>query len=230
MTIKRVQIDEKKILRVMDGLSKVITFTPEAANTHLSNEVIIGYVLETLDQVEQEAALAHIEGCDACAVNLEKALQRQQMWQTRAGDDRLADMRRRLQPGAREMLIEHLKQRLGRLQALHHQLEALFIRPRFLPQPGYLRAATPVEAEGETPDQSVQWYCGPDEDGNLVIRISSFILDYDGICISLQAGAWQAEMILELVEPGQLGAELVVPAEEVIAYPFEEGIHFSLTV
>jgi hypothetical protein len=202
---------------------------PETASTHLSSAVIIGYVLETLDEVEQQAALAHVEDCEACTANLEKALQRQQIWQTPAGENRLADMRYRLQPGSQELVQEYLKQRLARLQTLQHQLEALLVRPGFLPQPGYLRAAMPVEAEGETPDQSLQWYYGSDEDGNLVIRISSFVLEYDGVCISLQAGAWQAEMILELVEPGQLGAELVVPAEEVIAYPFEEGIRFSLT-
>ena len=229
MTKKRVRIDEKKTRQVMDHLNAEITLTSETA-AHLSDAVIIGYVLETLGLPEQRSVLAHIEACEACASKLEAALRRQHLWQTPAGQNRLAELRRRLQPGPRQMLQAQFEQRLSRLQALQHQLEALFIRPGFLPQPGYLNAAMPAEAEGETPDQSLQWYYGPDENGNLVIRISSFILDYDGVSISLQAGAWQAEMLLEPVEPGQLGAELVVPAEEVAAYPFEEGIRFSLAV
>jgi len=230
MTKKRVSIDEMKTRQVMDHLNRETPLTPETASAHLSDEVIIGYVLETLGQPEQQAALGHIEACEACAEKLERALQRQRLWQIPAGKNRLADLRRRLQPGARELLQAQFEQHLSRLQALQHQLEALFIRPSFLSQPGYLSAAMPAEADGETPDQSLQWYYGPDENGNLVIRISSFVLEYEGVCISLQAGAWQAEMLLEPVEPGQLGAELVVPAEEVAAYPFEEGIRFSLAV
>jgi hypothetical protein len=231
MNKKRIQIDEAKARLVVNRLRYESQETlPNVASNHLSDETIIGYVLATLTLPEQETALVHIEACETCALKLESAMQRQNEWQTANGQRRLANLRHRLQPGIKEHLKAHFAQRFNRLQTLQLQLEHLIIRPGFLAAPGYLTAATPAKDEGETPDHSLQWYYGPDEDGNLVIRISSFILDYEGTCVSLQAGEWQDEMLLEQVEPGQLGAELVVPAEEMAAYPFEQGIHFSLTV
>lgn len=231
MNKKRIQIDEEKARQVADHLRDASQeVLPDIASEHLSDETIIGYALETLRQLEQETVLAHIEACEACAIKLENALQRQNEWQSAVGQRRLTDLRHRLQPGLKEHIKSQFAQRFTRLQALQLQLKQLIIRPGFVTIPGYLTAATPAKAEGETPDHSLQWYYGPDEDGNLVIRISSFILDYEGSCVSLQAGDWKDEMLLEQVEPGQLGAELVVPADELAAYPFEHGIHFSLAV
>lgn len=230
MTAKRISIDEKKARQVMDRLSGTAGEPVLPDISHISDEIIIQYVQEDLPEAEVQLVLAHIEICNECAAKLEGALSRQTVWAGPSGESRLEGLRRRLHPGLREHLRVVAARRQEQLQNLQRRLEQLVLNPGFLPSPGFLQAAMPAEVEGELDDHSLQWYYGPDDEGNLVIRISSFQLDYEGALIVLQAGEWQEEMLLEQVEPGQLGAELVIPADEVAAHPFERGIRFRLAV
>lgn len=107
-------------------------------------------------------------------------------------------------------------------------LEGIVLRPFLSSSPGYLNAAMPAEAEGESLDGSIRWYYGPDDDGNLIIRLSSYSLEYENRLVLAYSGEWSCEMQLEQVEPGQLGADLVIAACEVAGRAFEQGIYFRL--
>jgi hypothetical protein len=195
------------------------------AGEHLSAEQFNGFISMDLPQAEIEAIMQHITACESCAALIERVAEQARAWEGNAGRKRLADLRQR----GLATLLEQFSGRWAVLDRLEEALRSLILKPQFSFAPGMGRAAMPREAEGQTENGILQWYYGQDEKGDLVIRISSFHLDLEGVRLALSAGSWQQELTLEKVAPDQVGAETSIPKAELPNLQLERGLQLKLT-
>jgi hypothetical protein len=220
--MKKVQISSQKAKEVVD---KILTRSPEVIREHLKDDLFIDYISGSLTEEEQHAVLDHLETCNSCSARMEHLLLRTHAWAGNAGQQRLAQIRRKIMPTT----LNNLANNYSLLERLEQELTKLILKPVFLTAPGYVYAATAVEQEGQTLNGTLQWYYGEDEQGNLAIRLSSFYMELQGTRIAINIGNWKRVVTLDVVASDQVGAEVVIAKSDVFELGWENGITFELT-
>jgi hypothetical protein len=219
----KIELTEEQLGVLLDRLRR----SPQGdTSMHISDEQMVAYALDDLLPPDKSAVLQHLQGCPACAGQLEALVNQARLWESSSGKEGLELRRRELRRSTREKLAP----RTSLLERLARELDKIVLRPPMTLAPGYARAATPaIGTEGQSESGLLQWYYGPDEEGNLVIRVSSFDIQLEGVRVTLRAGGWQRQVELLLVESEQVGVETVIAAEELEEIDLSNGLRFELS-
>lgn len=219
----KINLSKEQLTALLDRLHAA----PQGASgEHLTDTQIIDYTLEGISPTEQTVITEHMDACPACAARVEHILNQTRAWESAGGAKQLEKRRKELLQSTLDQLVP----RTSLLGRLADELGRIVLRPPLALAPGYARAATPaIEAEGQSESGLLQWYYGLDETGSLVVRVSSFNTQLQGMRVLLRAGGWQRLVELELVEPGQVGVETVISTDELSQIDLSDGFRFELT-
>ncbi len=221
MTHKRsrpIEISPKKG-EELSKLFRIITQEPMSA--HLSEDQFIGYVTGNLGEEEMLEIDRHLEVCEDCGTQIEHLAVNAMAWSGSEGKRRVTELRKQ----AINNLEEQANHPLAFLEELALQIRSLLSGTNLVL--GMVQAAT---EEKKYFKQGEQWSCYLDIDkrGNYILRISSHDLSLEGTQLRLLSKNWQREITLIRVDPNQVGAKVILSAEDLAKIPKEHDFNVEL--
>jgi hypothetical protein len=219
MTHKRsrpIEISPKK----EEELSKLFrTVADKSMSAHLSEDQFIGYVTGDLSEEEMLEIDRHLAVCEECGSKIEHLAVKTMAWNGSEGKRRVRELRKQVINNLQEYeastssFVEELTLQIRSL----HSGRSLAL--------GMVQAAT---EEKKYFKQGEQWSCYLDVDkrGNYILRISSHDLSFEGTQLRLVSKNWQKEIMLNRVDPNQVGAKVVLSPEDLEKIP--QGQDFSV--
>jgi hypothetical protein len=201
-------------------LSKLLRMVSEQPiSTHLSEDQFVGYVTGDLSEEEMLEIDRHLEICDDCGTQIEYLAMNAMTWSGPEGRQRLKELRGQ----TIKKLDEEASHSASFLEVLAFQVKSLLSGTNLAA--GMVQAATEEKKDFK---QGEQWSCFLDMDrrGNYILRISSHDLSLEGMQLRLVSKNWQREIMLNRVDPNQVGAKVVLSPEDLTRIP--QGHDFSV--
>jgi len=93
MKRRKKDLPPKGVEQLRDDLQNLPGIPP---GSHLSDDEFVNYVMEHLSEKEVERIDRHLAACEPCAAEMERLLEGAESWSGIAGEQRLADVRRKI--------------------------------------------------------------------------------------------------------------------------------------
>jgi hypothetical protein len=205
-------------------LNDLPNLSQQPIGEHLDDELMIGYVTETLTVAETERVDAHLSSCLECTTAIEHLFELSSAWQGDAGAWRLEDLSQRiLQRIKRPSSVERDARQANpplpqQLAQLLKQVEAGW-RHALVQRPSQPLLASSNRGESETiwednyslEDVTLYGRATLDSRGNLTLHFSSNRLDLEGKRINLHLELFEGKLQFEAESSTDVGATLVIP-------------------
>jgi hypothetical protein len=221
--MKNEDLNRRQLQRLLNDLPDL---SQPPTGDHLTTELIIGYVTETLTKEDVERVDAHLLGCVDCTDSLEHLFEVVEAWQGDAGAQRLETLSQKIlqmikqstedvvDESPKVALLPQLLQLLKKAEASWQQaLQAFTQRP-----------ASPALASDTLADGDSLWddvltvgtitltcKATRDSHGNLHLFFSSDTLELEGKEINLRLEYFKGKLRFEAETNTDVGAELVIP-------------------
>lgn len=202
MTHDKRRTTSRHVDRLLDEIHAVPVLP---VGDHLLDEEFVTYSTSALDAQAVARIDAHLASCADCAERMEDLLTAAEAWSGAAGEERLADVSRRVlqalalrdrNPATR---VAQAVQTFGAFLGSLHPAAGLA-----------MAAAGSVQAE--SPDGKDHADVREGEDGSLVVSLSSYRLELEGRHVVVEP--FGLRRTLERVTPDQVGFEAVIPRSE----------------
>lgn len=203
-----------KIPVTAQKVSQLMTlFAAPPASSHLSDDELIGYAMQTLHSSDVPQVEAHLALCEECMVEVQQLLSAAPTWQGKTGEKRLTALRERV---FAEMGLapDSLQERLRlALQEIRASWQATFAN-----QPAWAAATADGEArsvwEGEFQDGLLRVEGELDPNGDLTFWFDSEEMALQGKHFRLSWQELEREFTLRQVSATEVGAQVLILAHE----------------
>ncbi len=240
MSTRKIKLTQKKTDELMADLKAAAGTGGE----HLSDDDFVGYSMQTLTPAEVARVDEHLTSCAECTRGIERMVAASQAWRGREGEQRLEALRRRI-------LLERFKKALAEAlenwralvslpdQELWNSLFGYEVRRDWrslLGREGLWRPAQVTASDDEgrrkiwkwrSPDGLLMGHAVLVEEGDLIFRFASDELELAGTPLAIRVGREYYLAKLERVSRKQVGAEIIIPADQVPADATEIAIEWS---
>lgn len=184
---------------------------------HLTDDDFINYALGSAAGEEQRHTAAHLEECEACAEEMAAFMSGTEAWRGEEGERRLAALSERLESaiagaesatrGGRPITLwGQFGDWMRRLNIPNPFMQSLQPQPQFRTLsefPPYL-----------TEDRLLGVSFVEEQSGNLSVYVDSYILDFDGRRVRVEASSASWEETLRRIDVDQLSAVIKIPRHE----------------
>jgi hypothetical protein len=184
---------------------------PAATGAHLSDDQFVAYSMDPPDLGPEVLAIVeqHLRSCAECADRAELLLSVSEAWRGPAGEQRLAEVSRRIAEGFAEAQRPAAAAAVARA-AVAKAVDRVSDWFRQLPQPAAaLGAVAGAALECESPAGVDHLSVSTDNDGNLQVAVSSYDLALEGQRVVVEP--FGESVTFERVVPDQVGGDAVIP-------------------
>lgn len=228
MNTQRIPVSANQVNRLIEDIRAV----PDSPiGGCLSDEEFIGYAAKSLPPEEVGRLDVHLASCPACTTEMERLLEGAEAWRGVEGEQRLAAFRERVRDAfaAKERgepaaaapspgpVAPEVRERLrGYIGEVIESLRLAFSGR----EPVWAAASEKESREvwaWRSENRRLQAHAVQEANGDLTFRFWGRDLDLEGQHLALRVGAVQKTLVLHRVSPAEVGAEVVIPRDDLPA-------------
>jgi hypothetical protein len=190
-----------------DRIRRVLSRLRRPTGSCLSDQVAIGYALDTLSPAALARADTHLARCERCAAEMARLVEEGAAWQGAEGERRLAEFRLRVR--------EAMRSRHAPLQV---EIRNVALSAEALDQPSLAAGQVgPIRYRGLE-----------DRDRNLVLSFEAQGLNLIGRHLRLTAARFSRNVVLQQVGPDAVGADATISRVERAEWPVNTNLSIEV--
>jgi hypothetical protein len=189
---------------LMSEVNNIERHLNEAVLTHLSEEELCAYHDNTIDEIDRCRMESHLTRCLICSRKIELMQDVLQSQDESVDDEDIARVK---------ALLDSQRAVVAVASSIILAFN-LWVRKRNI-RPG-LRAKFSTEKveDGQVEDGSVRWRYVEKESGERILRFGSHCMELEGLKLLVKAGQLAKTVTLKPVTHSQVGAKVVITAQE----------------